>query len=226
MGYAILQNGTDSRELLAFAEARFGELVRALDSAPTPRLPTAPPCLERNASLEARLAGSYLGRGHEVQVEVREGVLGVAKGGFSPLCVVSAFSSAIIALEPNQGFANAYRFDLDTRGWPTRLVGLNSGRMLDYNGGPLNPPHPDIDKWTAWHGVYEYSTRDVRTNRVRLEERNGQLYLGELRVVAATEPGLFYMSNGEALDLRGPVKTWRNIPLRRVEATPALKNAP
>lgn len=226
VGYAILQNDTHSRELIAFAEARFSELVRTLDPAPPLELPAAPDCLERNASLEARLAGAYLGRGYEISVEDRDGVFGVAGSGFSRLCLVSVDASEITAVEPDRGFAKAYRFDLDTQGRPRRLVDLNSGLMHDYNGGPLDPPNPNLGTWRSWRGDYEYSIRDIQTIRVSLAERNGQLYFEGMQIVAMTEAGLFFTSTGEALDLRGPVKTWRNIPLRRVEATPSSEVAP
>jgi hypothetical protein len=39
-------------------------------------------------------------------------------------------------------------------------------------------------------------------------------------------PGLFFTATGEALDLRGPSMTWRNIPLRHVDASPPPDTAP
>ena len=45
----------------------------------------------------------------------------------------------------------------------------------------------------------------------------GHLYFDQHRLVDEHRPGLFFSVKGEALDLRGEVPTWRNIPMRRVE---------
>lgn len=44
---------------------------------------------------------------------------------------------------------------------------------------------------------------------------NGYLYLNETRLVEEFEPGLFFASDGEAIDFRRDTPTWRNVPLRR-----------
>ncbi len=66
----------------------------------------------------------------------------------------------------------------------------------------------------------------MQTVRVTLQERGGQLYFAGARIAAEMAPGLFFTATGEALDLRGPSMTWRNIPLRHVDASPPSDTAP
>jgi hypothetical protein len=48
-----------------------------------------------------------------------------------------------------------------------------------------------------------------------LRKKNGYLYFGHSRLTQH-QPGLFFTADGEALDLRGPEPTFRNILLHRV----------
>ena len=48
-----------------------------------------------------------------------------------------------------------------------------------------------------------------------LSKRNGWLYYDDIRF-SPFLPGLLFTGSGEALDLRGPVPTVRNIPLHRI----------
>jgi hypothetical protein len=48
-----------------------------------------------------------------------------------------------------------------------------------------------------------------------VHRKNGYLYLDDHRLVVELEPGLFFTCEGEAVDFRHPVPTWRNIRLER-----------
>lgn len=50
---------------------------------------------------------------------------------------------------------------------------------------------------------------------VNLRFENGYLYFGKYRVVDEYKPGLLFLSDGEALDFRGPPPAFRNIALIR-----------
>ncbi len=49
---------------------------------------------------------------------------------------------------------------------------------------------------------------------VSVERRRGFLYLNGVRLIIETEPGLFFTSDGEAVDFRASVPTWRSLLLR------------
>jgi hypothetical protein len=53
---------------------------------------------------------------------------------------------------------------------------------------------------------------------MKVHRRNGYLYLDETRMFLELEPGLFFTTDGEAVDFRHPVPTWRNIRLQRMLA--------
>jgi hypothetical protein len=50
---------------------------------------------------------------------------------------------------------------------------------------------------------------------VLIERRNGYLFINGVKLVVEREPGLFFTSDGEAVDFRTAVPTWRNLILRR-----------
>jgi hypothetical protein len=41
------------------------------------------------------------------------------------------------------------------------------------------------------------------------------LFINSVRLVIEHEPGLFFTSDGEVVDFRSSVPTWRNLRLRR-----------
>ena len=53
------------------------------------------------------------------------------------------------------------------------------------------------------------------TDEALVHRKNGYLYLDRVRLIAEVEPGLFFTSDGEAVEFRGDGLTWRNIRLHR-----------
>jgi CubicO group peptidase (beta-lactamase class C family) len=86
---------------------------------------------------------------------------------------------------------------------------------FDYNDGPHDPAGPDNPAWERFLGVYQISAWGRPDGTKTVHRKNGYLYLDDVRLVVETEPGLFFTSDGEAVDFRRPVSTWRNIRLER-----------
>jgi hypothetical protein len=86
---------------------------------------------------------------------------------------------------------------------------------LDYNDGPHDAPGEDKKDWDAYLGEYEIEQWGKPSRRVKIARKNGYLYLDEVRLVIEFEPGLFFTSDGEAVDFRQTPPTWRNIRLVR-----------
>ena len=78
--------------------------------------------------------------------------------------------------------------------------------------GPNDPPGPDRPEWRQYEGEYGYVVWGQDTTFNVVQRKNGYLYFSELKL-EEHQPGLFFSSTGEALDLRGPVPTWRNVKL-------------
>jgi hypothetical protein len=73
----------------------------------------------------------------------------------------------------------------------------------------------DANRWRAYTGTYGIKTwgRTSELHRVRLDNRALTLDGDPLSEV---QPGLFFLSNGEVLDLRGPVFYYRNTRLDKI----------
>ncbi|HSC74477.1 MAG TPA: serine hydrolase domain-containing protein [Gaiellaceae bacterium] len=96
-----------------------------------------------------------------------------------------------------------------------RATGDQVSRWAAYAGayrrpiwGYLDPSGPP-DRFVVDRGVPHFEARDPETES-----------LARHRLVEV-EPGLFLADNGETLDMRGQVATWRNFPLVRVSGGPS-----
>lgn len=89
---------------------------------------------------------------------------------------------------------------------------------LDYNDGPHDHPGPDKPEWEHFVGTYQIDWWGQPLQQMKVHRRNGYLYLDETRMLLELEPGLFFTTDGEAVDFRHPVPIWRNIRLQRMLA--------
>ncbi len=61
--------------------------------------------------------------------------------------------------------------------------------------------------------TYEIYVWGKPSQQVKIHVKNGYLYLDETRLIVEFKPGLFFTSDGEAVDFRNTPPTWRNIRL-------------
>jgi CubicO group peptidase (beta-lactamase class C family) len=93
----------------------------------------------------------------------------------------------------------------------------------------MQPSDQDQLRWKKYEGVYSarvWGVLDPSRNAGRVYIQDSHLYLkttesGDTLRLVETSPGLFFAGNGEVLDFRGAVPTWRNIKLTKVGAGPA-----
>jgi hypothetical protein len=98
---------------------------------------------------------------------------------------------------------------------------------MPYNGSPADVGGPDRREWREYLGDYEIWLWGKHSATFNLHVSGGYLYFGKYRVVDELDPGLFFLADGEALDLRPAPPTYRNIPLRRTNRHRALaRSAP
>ncbi len=88
----------------------------------------------------------------------------------------------------------------------------------------LLPSASDPARWKQYLGDYGatvWGALDPTKPSVQVSELGTHLYLkaadtAKTLELYEVEPGLFFAENGEALDFRGPVSTWRNVKLTRL----------
>jgi CubicO group peptidase (beta-lactamase class C family) len=212
IGLIVLTNSTDNDMTGQFAN----QVIDRVLMATLGRVPPADPVFPelRPGAIEPRVAealvGTYLGRGSQIRLSQRGDTIGNETAGrFIPLSLFSESEGYF-----DQAVRIRVRFVRRSDGRPDRIILVNGGDELDYNDGPTDPPGPDRADWSGYEGEYRYVVwgQDTTTNRVH--RKNGYLYFNDLKV-EEYRPGLLFTSTGEALDLRGPILTWRNVKLWR-----------
>jgi hypothetical protein len=88
---------------------------------------------------------------------------------------------------------------------------------MDYNDGPHDPPGPNKSDWDTFLGDYQINQWEQPDGKKTVHRKNGYLYLDDHRLFVEYEPGLFFTTDGEAVDFRHPVATWKNIRLERIK---------
>ena len=165
-----------------------------------------------------QFVGSYLGRliPFAVEMKIENNTLGLQLGPvFSPMQFTS----------PVDVFSAAPTGDvLISRYFPARehevahFECATGDYSVDYNDGPHDPFGPNKPVWEGFAGEYQIHTWGQVTQKVTVHRKNGYLYLDDHRLVVEIEPGLFFTGDGEAVDFRHPVPTWKNIRLERATA--------
>ena len=164
-----------------------------------------------------RLVGSY---GANVVIGPRDGVFGIALGKeFQPLSFYEEGDEVVGVF----GKYSELRVKPPLTGQPGSLVHLNrlSGTVSYYDfhkpEKSADRPGPNKPEWKPYLGVYRtlYWGRALGT-MATIEVVDGYLTYSGLRCREHL-PGLFFTFDGEALDLRGTIPTFRNIPLIRTK---------
>ena len=177
---------------------------------------------EVSNSRQRLLAGQYLfGRGGTMSLSFQGGRLGVETGnGFVPVTWVSE-DEGFALLNGTQFF---YRFVHQPDGRPSYLVRMNDGQFLDYHVGPENRPCPDKPGWNRYLGKYRFTLFGQASGNLEVHKQNGCLFVEELKL-AEFQPGLFFTSHGEALDLRGSRPAFANLRMERITIPAPMKAA-
>jgi hypothetical protein len=101
------------------------------------------------------------------------------------------------------------------------LEPLLTDNHFDYNDGPNDPPGPDKPEWENYVGDYVLDRWGKPLYPIKVQRKNGYLYIDAVRIVVEHERGLFFTSDGEAVDFRAEPVRWGNIALRRVSTAPS-----
>lgn len=201
------------------AAYRFG--ARLMDEIFTRRYGAATPRLQVNDLPSITLptawmqkhVGRYVSRNFKAEIEMKDGAPALRVA--NEVTPIRFISPDEFVIEGPQGDAVFYRHTPASTHAPAHLecwIGENS---LDYNDGPLDAPGPDAATWTQYLGTYRVERWGKPAEVMVVQRRNGYLYLNDTRLIVEHEPGLFFTSDGEAVDFRHDPPTWRNVRLHR-----------
>ena len=179
-----------------------------------PRMPASDlaPIDLRSTQLES-FVGRYTGRLGSVELKLQDGKLGIQVG---PVFTAQQFISPVdlFVVGPDDETVTS-RYFPGTAEEAAHLECAISDCSLDYNDGPHDAPGPDKPEWDQYLGNYQLHTWGQPSQTLKVYRKNGYLYLEDTRMMLETEPGLFFTTDGEAVDFRYAEPTWRNIRLTK-----------
>jgi CubicO group peptidase (beta-lactamase class C family) len=178
-----------------------------------PRLPTkdlAP--IDLPAERLEQFVGNWIGRNFMRDLKISNGALGMQDGAsLTPV----QFLSPTVAFTAAAGDAVVYDYEAARADEPAHLECFVGEVSLDYNDGPHDVAGPDKPSWAPFEGEYRIYQWGKPSDSMTVHRHNGWLYLNHIRLVVELEPGLFFTSDGEAVDFRRAPPTWRNLLLQR-----------
>lgn len=162
-----------------------------------------------------KFVGNWIGRESPSDFRIKEGNL-ITKRGTEDvrLRLISSSEIAVPDAGPS-GNAVQLTYFPPREGSTAHIETAFSFGHLDYNDGPNDVPGPNKKEWNAFVGRYWVYYWGKPAYDVIVHRQNGYLYLNGIRLVDEVEPGLFFASDGEAVDFRTDRPTWRSVPLRR-----------
>ncbi|MFC4312833.1 serine hydrolase domain-containing protein [Steroidobacter flavus] len=161
-----------------------------------------------------KYVGNWIGRETSGDFRIKEGGLFLKLGREEPRTRVLSSSEIAMSAGPN-GNATHMTYFPATEGSTAHIETAFSFTHLDYNDGPNDAPGPNKAEWRAYEGKYWLHFWGKPAYEVIAHRQNGYLYLNGVRLVDELQPGLFFSSDGEAVDFRSDRPTWRSVPLRR-----------
>jgi CubicO group peptidase (beta-lactamase class C family) len=203
----------------ASAAYRFGK--RLIDDSLTlqygttkPRLPVGDlASIQLPAAWQENYVGNYIARNFSADLKIKDGRLGLQAGTtLTPIGFISP--DEVFTADPDES-AVTYRYYVGSSNEPAHLECFIGENSLDYNDAPHNVAGPDKPAWAQYLGVYHIDMWGIPSETVTIHRKNGYLYLNSIRLIIELEPGLFFTSDGETVDFRSNVPTWKNIRLRR-----------
>jgi CubicO group peptidase (beta-lactamase class C family) len=171
--------------------------------------PIAPP----QANLR-QLIGTYVGRNAPAKITLEAGALSFQEEKLTTAMRFSAPDETFIVGRDQE--IVTYRCYPETPNTPAHLECSVGEDSLDYNDGPRDLAGRNDPRWNRYVGLYRVYQWGVPATDVTVRLGDGYLYLNDTRLIVETEPGLFFTSDGEAVDFRTRSPTWKNLLLRRV----------
>jgi CubicO group peptidase (beta-lactamase class C family) len=163
-----------------------------------------------------KFVGNWIGRGPTLNIKLESGLLAVRFNGAERKVRLTSDVDMIMAGDSPQADAIQLRYFPERDGAPAHMESLLGDDHFDYNDGPNDTRGPDKTEWQAYLGEYSVYTWGKPAFTMRVSRNNGYLYLNKFRLVSEAEPGLFFTSDGEVVDFRTEIPTWRSLRLHRI----------
>ena len=160
-----------------------------------------------------KVIGNYVGRWGRFDIVFKDENywVKVRRRGLTPINFTSDTEAFI---KEKDGTTTFIRFVFDINDTPSYIVKVNNGVTFDYNDRPHDKRGPNKKEWNDYIGQYSLPTWGQKVELLKVSKKNGYLYLDKLRL-EEYQPGLFFSSTGEALDLRTKIPTWQNTRLMK-----------
>jgi CubicO group peptidase (beta-lactamase class C family) len=160
------------------------------------------------------LTGNYIGRNASVTFSLSGGSLLMQEDGSQSAFQFTSPTDAFLVNEEQE--IVRYHFDPATDKAPLHVECSETEKDLDWNSRPGDPPGPNEPEWQSYLGKYVIYQWGVRSLNVTIDLQNGYLCLNDTRLIREISPGLFFTSDGEAVDFREKQATWKNLRLVRL----------
>jgi CubicO group peptidase (beta-lactamase class C family) len=198
-----------------WGESLVDKILTRLHGAQQPRVHIEDfPAASVSTETLGKYVGNWVGREYASDFRIKEGALFIKNGKEELRARVLSSSEIAMTAGPN-GNATRMTYFPAAGGSTAHIETAFSFTHLDYNDGPNDAPGPNKAQWRAYEGKYWLHFWSRPVHEVIVHRQNGYLYLNGLRLVDELEPGLFFTSDGEAVDFRSHRPTWRSVPLRR-----------
>jgi CubicO group peptidase (beta-lactamase class C family) len=158
------------------------------------------------------LIGRYNGTNDDMIFLIKDGRFGYASGNtFEPVTPISRYEYISIKY--------LYRFIFDAGGVPISVVRPYDGAVWVLGTRDNELKGPEKKEWMNYTGSYVRKRFGVGERFYNVSINNGWLHYeggGQDFRLSEYLPGLFFTPDGEAVDFRGTVATFRNIKLYKV----------
>ena len=161
----------------------------------------------------SKYSGSYImaDGGQEFQLLLKDSVFGAQSNEvFIPFNFLNKNGELFV-----EGFGpeidGEYRLVIDEiTQKPLYLINKIDRVILYFNENQVKIDSGNISNWKKYIGSYSFKVYESFTSKHNIQIKNGCLYF-DLFCLEEYIPNLFYASNGEVLDFRGEIPTYRNI---------------
>jgi CubicO group peptidase (beta-lactamase class C family) len=184
-----------------FGSSLVASLLTQRFGAQKPRLPVrdlAP--IELSDERLESFVGNWIGRAFMRELRVSNGALGMQVG--STFTLLKFLDPAVVFTAAADGNAVLFDYDAERTAEPAHLECFVGELSLDYNDGPNDVAGPDKSSWATFEGNYHIDQWGKPSEQVTVHRKDGWLYLNQIRLIGEFEPGLFFTSDGEAVDFR------------------------
>lgn len=213
IGMALLTN-SENHKLLKLSYKIIDKIVKAKigDRQPESKFKNLK-AVEIDKLKIKKIIGNYVGRwgGFDIVFKGENYWVKVRRKGLTPINFTSDTEAFI---KEKNGSTTLIRFVFNVNNTPSHILKVKNGVTFDYNDGPNDERGPNKREWKEYIGKFSFTKWGQKVEVRKVSKKNGYLYFEKLKL-EEYQPGLFFSSTGEALDLRSKIPTYQNTRLMK-----------